>query len=59
MVPAQRNMADLNKAWMIRWEKAKIIEFIEMANIIMAIWLKVDKAIIFFKSCSQLADILA
>lgn len=30
-----------------------------MENIIIAICLRVDKAIIFFKSCSQLADILA
>lgn len=30
-----------------------------MTNIIIAICLKVDKAIIFFISCSQLADILA
>lgn len=29
---------------------------IEMANIIMAICLNVDRAIIFFKSCSQFAD---
>lgn len=31
----------------------------EIANIIMAICLKVDKAMIFFKSCSQFADIPA
>lgn len=31
----------------------------EIANIIIAIWLNVDKAIIFFKSCSQHAAILA
>jgi len=31
----------------------------EMANIIIPICLRVDKAIIFFMSCSQLADILA
>lgn len=39
--------------------KARINEFSEIANIIMAICLRVDKAIIFFKSCSQFADILA
>lgn len=38
---------------------AKIIELIETANIIIAICLKVDKAMIFFISCSQFADILA
>lgn len=36
-----------------------LILLIEIANIIIAIWLSVDKAIIFFKSCSQFADILA
>lgn len=51
-------MADLNRAWMIRWVKARISEFIEIANIIIAICLRVDNAIIFFMSCSQLADIL-
>lgn len=59
MIPAQRNMADLNKAWIIKWRKARIEDFSEIANIIIAICLRVDKAIIFFKSCSQLADILA
>lgn len=52
-------MADLNRAWMIKWMKARIKDPIEMANIIIAICLRVDRAMIFFKSCSQLADILA
>lgn len=59
MIPAHRNMADLNSAWIIRCMKAKIIEFMEIANIIMAICLNVDRAMIFLRSCSQLADILA
>lgn len=58
-IPAHKNIALLNKAWIIRWEKARIKDLIEIANIIIAIWLKVDRAIIFFISCSQLADILA
>ena len=52
-------MADLNNAWIIKCEKAKIIDPKEIANIIIAICLKVDKAMIIFRSCSQLADILA
>lgn len=52
-------MVDLNKAWIIKCVKAIISEFKEIANIIMAICLKVDKAIIFLRSCSQLADNLA
>lgn len=35
------------------------MDIIEIANIIIAICLRVDKAIIFFISCSQLADIPA
>lgn len=59
MIPAQRNIADLNNAWIIKCIKARVIEFSEIANIIIAICLRVDNAMIFFKSCSQLADILA
>lgn len=57
-IPAHRNMVDLNKAWVIKWKKASEVDFIEMANIIIAICLRVERAIIFFKSCSQLADML-
>lgn len=59
IIPAHKNIADLNKAWIIRCINARIIELIEMANIIIAICLRVDKAMIFFRSCSQFADILA
>lgn len=59
MIPAHRNMVDLNIAWIIKWKKAMLIALIEIANIIMAICLKVDSAMIFFISISQLADILA
>lgn len=51
-------MVDLNRAWMIKWKKAKVVDFIEIANIIIAICLRVDSAMIFFMSCSQFADIL-
>lgn len=58
IIPAHRNIVDLNKAWIIKWENARVIEFKEIANIIIAICLSVDKAMIFFRSCSQQADIL-
>lgn len=57
--PPQRNIIDLNKAWIIKWKNANEIIPIAIANIIIAICLRVDKAIIFFISISQLADILA
>lgn len=59
IIPAHKNIVDLNKAWIIKCKNANVILLIEIANIIIAICLSVDKAIIFFKSCSQLADILA
>lgn len=43
----------------MRWKYAVLIEKIAMAKNIIAIWLKVLKAMIFFKSCSQLAEIPA
>lgn len=58
IIPAHKNIVDLNIAWIIKCIKAKIIDPNEIENIIIAICLKVDNAIIFFKSCSQFADIL-
>lgn len=59
MIPAHRNIVDLNKACVIKWKKARVVDFMEIANIIIAICLSVDKAMIFFISCSQFAEILA
>lgn len=59
IIPAHKNIVDLNNAWIIKWKNAIIVDLMEIANIIIAIWLKVDKAIIFFISNSQLADIPA
>lgn len=56
MNPEHKNIEDLKNAWTIRWKKAMVLEPIEIANIIIAIWLKVDIAIIFFISFSQIAD---
>lgn len=58
-IPAHRNIIDLNRAWEIKWKYAILIEFNEIANIIIAIWLRVDKAMIFFISCSHIAVNLA
>lgn len=59
IVPAHKNIVDLKKAWIIKWKKARLIALIEIENIIIAICLNVDNAMIFLRSCSQLADILA
>lgn len=56
-VPAHRNIVLLKRAWVIRWKNASKGRLIEMANMIIAIWLSVLKAITFLKSCSQLAEI--
>lgn len=49
---------DLNNAWITKCKNVRVNAFIEIANIIMAICLRVDRAIIFFISCSQLAAML-
>lgn len=59
IIPAAINIIDLNRAWVIRWKKAKLGFIKEIANIIIAIWLRVENAIIFFISGSQHAVILA
>lgn len=58
ITPAHININDLKNAWVIIWKKASDEDKIEIENIIIAICLSVDRAMIFFKSCSQLADIL-
>lgn len=55
--PAHINIILLNIAWVIKWKKATLNAKMEIENIIIAICLRVLKAIIFFKSCSQLAEI--
>lgn len=59
IIPAVINIIDLNKAWVIKWKNAKFVFLSEIANIIIAICLRVEKAIIFFISCSQQAVKLA
>lgn len=48
----------MNKAWITKCKNVRINAFIEIANIIIAICLRVDRAMIFFISCSQLAAML-
>lgn len=57
MIPAHKNIVDLKSACVIKWKNAMFVALILKANIIIAICLRVDIAIIFFISCSQLADI--
>lgn len=55
MTPAHKKSKALNKACVIKWKKASSGKLIEIANIITPSWLKVDKAIIFFRSYSKKA----
>lgn len=59
MFPAQINRRALNKACVTRWKKAIFGCLSPMAIIITPSCLKVDRAMIFFKSVSHVADILA
>lgn len=43
---------------MIKWRRARLFRLREIENIMIAICLRVESAMIFFKSCSQLAFIL-
>lgn len=56
ILPAQRNIEDLKKACVIKWKNAMNKAPIEIENIIIAICLNVDIAIIFFISFSHIAD---
>jgi len=47
IIPAHKNIVDLNKAWIIRCMYANVIDIIEIENIIIAICLRVDRAMIF------------
>lgn len=53
--PAPINKVDLNKACMIKWRKAKSLFLNPRIVNISPNWLKVDKAITFFRSVSKLA----
>lgn len=57
--PAVKNRRDLKRAWLIKWNKAKLGRCTPKAIIINLSCLKVDKAIIFFISSSLMAERLA
>lgn len=50
------NNRALNRAWVIKWKKARLGEFILNLAIITPSCLRVDKAMIFFKSHSVIAE---
>lgn len=56
MFPAHTNSNALNIAWVLRWNSATSGSPIPMLPIIIPNWLSVDKAIIFFKSGSTIAE---
>lgn len=55
IIPEHKNNKDLNIACVIKWNNVNFGKFIEIVIIINPNWLKVDKAIIFFKSYSKFA----
>jgi len=59
MVPAHKNNNALNKAWVNKWKKTNFENPKDKILIINPNCLKVDNAIIFFKSNSKLAQIPA
>lgn len=54
-VPAQIKRRALNSAWVIKWKKARLGRPMAKVEIITPNWLRVDRAIIFFKSHSTIA----
>lgn len=55
MAPAQRNSNALNRAWVYRWNSVRYKDSMANASIITLNCLKVDRAIVFFRSLSWLA----
>lgn len=53
--PAQIKRRALNRAWVRRWKNAKEGKFSPIAPIITPSWLRVESAIIFFRSHSIMA----
>lgn len=58
-VPTQRNRRALNMAWVSKWKKARSGMPSPRLKIITPSWLSVEKATIFLKSNSTLAEIPA
>ena len=58
-MPAHRNIRALNIAWVIRWKKVHSGRLRARLIIITPSWLRVDSAMIFLRSFSMVAAILA
>jgi len=58
-VPAEMNSRALNRAWVNRWNVASVGILRAMVAIIKPSCLSVERAIIFFKSFSAIADVPA
>jgi len=52
--PAQMNNKDLKIAWVIKWKNPHIFILWERLKIMKPSWLKVERAIIFLKSVSNI-----
>lgn len=59
IVPAHRNSNALNKAWVSRWKSAKVLSPKPSLIIISPSCLRVDRAMIFFRSVSRQATVPA
>lgn len=59
ILPAQMNRRALNKAWVIKWNRARSWRPSPRAAIITPSWLNVDRAMIFLRSVSIVAAIPA
>ena len=59
MFPMHINIVALNKAWVIRWNVVKVLMLSLEVIIMNATCLSVDRAIIFFRSVSHMAETLA
>lgn len=56
MVPAQINISALKEAWVSRWKRASKGRPIARVAIMVPSWLRVDRAMIFLRSVSIIAD---
>lgn len=55
MIPIVKNNDDLKKAWVNKWKNPNKINLVEKVNKIKDSWFNVERATIFFISCSHKA----
>ena len=58
-MPAEIKSRALNRAWVMRWKKASLGRFMARVATIKPSWLRVERAIIFLRSHSAMADMPA